>query len=322
MTFDQNLVAVMRQELSKAGRILIVSHIRPDGDAIGSLLGLGLALQRSGKTVQMVLEDGVPANFRHLNGSGDVRTCAEGTFDYRIVVDCAELKRVGNALNGFAQPDLNIDHHPTNQMFGRLNLVVSHAVATAEVLAQLLPALGLEITPDVANALLTGLVTDTVGFRIASMNPGAMRTAAELMEAGADLARMYYPALIQRSFSAACYWGAGLSRLRHEGRMVWTSLSLQDRLEAGYVGQDDADLVNILSAITEMDLALIFVQQSQNRVKISWRVCGLASSDLDVSQVAQQFGGGGHRAAAGAEMDGSLEQVQEAVLAATRKLLP
>jgi len=109
--------------------------------------------------------------------------------------------------------------------------------------------------------------------------------------------------------------------LQRDGRMAWTSLSLQDRQDAGYMARDDADLVNILSAISEMDIALIFVQQSQNHVKISWRVCGLASSDLDVSQVAQQFGGGGHRAAAGAEMDGSLEQVQETVLAATRKLL-
>jgi len=321
MMFDQDLVAIIRQELSKAERILIVSHIRPDGDAIGSLLGLGLALQKAGKSVQMVLDDGVPANFCHLDGSGDVRTCAKGAFDYRIVVDCAELKRVGSALNEVVQPDLNIDHHPTNQLFGRTNLVVSHAVATAEILAQLLPVLGFEITPEVANALLTGLVTDTVGFRIASMNPDAMRTAADLMEAGGDLARMYYPALVQRSFSAARYWGTGLARLQRDGRMAWTSLSLQDRQDAGYMARDDADLVNILSAISEMDIALIFVQQSQNHVKISWRVCGLASSDLDVSQVAQQFGGGGHRAAAGAEMDGSLEQVQETVLAATRKLL-
>jgi phosphoesterase RecJ-like protein len=214
---------------------------------------------------------------------------------------------------------LNIDHHPTNQQFGRLNLVIPEAVATAETLAQILPIW--PGPPQVADALLTGMVTDTVGFRTANMNPAALRVVADLMEAGGDLPRIYYPALVQRSFPAARYWGAGLAKLQREGRLVWTSLALEERYAAGYPDRDDADLVNVLSAIEGMDLALIFVEQAPDHVKISWRVCGLAPAELDVSGVAQQFGGGGHRAAAGAEMTGSLAEVQEMVLAATRKLL-
>ena len=318
---DPAIVAAIRQEMGAAQRILIVSHIRPDGDAVGSLLGLGLALQAAGKMVQMVLSDGVPANFRYLHGSAEVRTQAEGQFDYRIVVDCAEVKRIGPALNGFGPPDLNIDHHPTNEQFGRTNLVIPEAVATAEILAQLLPDLGLVISPQVADALLTGLVTDTVGFRTSSLHPAAMRTVADLMEAGGDLPRVYYPALVQRSFPAVLYWGAGLVKLQREERMAWTSLTLNERHAAGYPDRDDADLINVLSAIEGVVLALIFVEQGPEHVKISWRVCGPASPDLDVSRVAQQFGGGGHRAAAGAEMAGSLAEVQETVLAATKKLL-
>jgi phosphoesterase RecJ-like protein len=141
------------------------------------------------------------------------------------------------------------------------------------------------------------------------------------MDAGGNLTGVYYPALVQRSFQAARYWGAGLSRLQREDRIVWTALTLADRQAVGYHGRDDADLVNVLSAIEDVDVAIIFVEQGQSRVKISWRLCGLPAENLDVSQVARSFGGGGHKAASGAEIDGTLEEVQQRVLASTRSML-
>jgi phosphoesterase RecJ-like protein len=318
---DKALLDTIRARLDDAQRILVVSHIRPDGDAVGSLLGLGLALQAVGKDVQMVLSDGLPVNFAHLEGGQQVRMQANGVFDFIIAVDCSEPKRIGDALNGYSKPDLNIDHHFTNSNFARYNLVIDDAVATAEILALYLSNLGLPLTSPVANALLTGLVADTIGFRTSNVKPGTLRTAAALMEAGGDLAGMYYPALVARSFQAARYWGAGLSRLQREDCLVWTSLFLADRQMAGYSKDDDADLVNILSAIEGMDVAIIFVEQAPERVKISWRLCGQAPAEIDVSQVAEQFGGGGHRAAAGAELDGSMEDVQAKVLEATRSVL-
>ncbi|MBN2146098.1 MAG: DHH family phosphoesterase [Anaerolineales bacterium] len=320
LSLDPDLLRRVAGELRDAWRILVISHIRPDGDAVGSLLGMGLALQHAGKDVQMVLSDGIPSNFRHLEGSNQVRKRADGTFDYIIVLDISDLKRCGSALNGYGTPDLNIDHHFTNLNFARHNLVLPEAVATAEVLALMMGELDLEITPGVANALLTGLVTDTIGFRTPNMHSDVLRLAAQLMDAGGDLTSVYYPALVQRSFVGARYWGVGLSKLKQENGVVWTTLTLADRLEIGYPGRDDADLINVLSSIEGAEVAIIFVEQSKNRVKISWRRSGMASEDVDVSQVALCFGGGGHKAAAGAEVDGNLNDIQDRVLEATRAI--
>jgi phosphoesterase RecJ-like protein len=233
------------------------------------------------------------------------------------VVDCSDMQRTGNALIGYPQPDLNIDHHITNLHFARVNLVDPQAVATAEILAELILALGLPISPSVAAALLTGLITDTIGFRTSNMQPNSLRLAAKLMEAGANLPELYRLSLVTRSFEAARFWGAGLSTLEKEGRMVWATLSMADRKAAGYPGRDDADLVTVLASIEDADIALIFVEQPDNHIKVSWR----AQPGFDVSQVALQFGGGGHPPASGADIAGELIEVQASVLNATRPLL-
>jgi phosphoesterase RecJ-like protein len=269
----------------------------------------------------MVLSDGVPANFRFLVGSEKICKRATGEFDYRIVVDASELARVGRAFEGQPKVDLNIDHHITNDLFGRQNLVISDASATAEVLAKYLPVLGFPISPEAASALLTGIITDTIGFRTTSVTPELLRVSAGLMELGANLPELYYSALTQRSLPATRFWGAGLGHLQSEDGLVWTSLSLADRNSVKYPGRDDADLINVLSAIEGVEIAIIFVQHSVRRVKISWRVCGQSTVSADVSAVAQLFGGGGHRAASGAEVDGSLEGVQAKVLEATQMYL-
>jgi bifunctional oligoribonuclease and PAP phosphatase NrnA len=138
-----------------------------------------------------------------------------------------------------------------------------------------------------------------------------------LMDRGANLAELYNRALVRRSFEADRYWGQGLTRLTREGRLTWTSLTLADRAAAGYTGNDDADLVNVISAIDESDVGMIFVEQPDHRVKVSWR----AQPGFDVSQIALSFGGGGHPAASGADIAGNLSEVQERVLAATRQVL-
>jgi phosphoesterase RecJ-like protein len=314
---NERLDLAISQQLRSAQSIVVASHIRPDGDAIGSTLGLGLALQQAGKAVQMVLSDGVPVAFRHLPGSRQVVKRASIHYDMSIVVDCSDLERVGGALNGAVRPDLIIDHHITNLDFGVINLVEPGAVATSAILAKHLPGWGFPITPPVASALLTGLVSDTLGFRTSNMTPEALRLAAVLMESGADLPELYQRALVSHSFTALRYWGQGLSHLKREDRLVWTSLTLADRAVCEYYGNDDADLVNILSTIEEVDVAVIFVEQRNTRVKISWR----SQPGVDVSQIAVQFGGGGHPAASGVEIIGEMEEVQAQVLEATRSLL-
>jgi phosphoesterase RecJ-like protein len=312
-----SLDAEINAKIHSAENILIVSHVRPDGDAIGALLGLGLALQAAGRTVQMVLNDGLPASFRHLPGHEQVKKTPEGQPDLFITVDCADFKRTGPQFQSYRQPEINIDHHVTNEKFGQLNLIEPEAVATSAILTDHLPAWGLEISPEVAANLATGIVTDTLGFRTSNTTPASLRQMALLMETGINMPELYNRALVSRSFSAARYWGAGLSSLKTLDGIVFATLRLTDRKAAGYGGNDDADLINIISAIEDHTVGMIFVEQRES-VKISWRAL---QPGVDVSKIAKHFGGGGHKAAAGADINGSIEEIQPRVLETTREML-
>jgi len=314
---NKDLDSAIRQRLKAARRVLLASHIRPDGDCIGALLGLGLGLQGAGKTVQMVLEDGVPIEFRLLPGSDQIVKRAEGTFDLIVSLDVSDIARLGQTGRDYPKPQLNIDHHQTNLNFAELNWVEPDIAATSAILAERLPGWGFPISKEMAIALLMGIVSDTLGFRTSNMSPKVLRLAADLMEKGANLPDIYSKALLLHSFSGLRYWGCGLIKLERDGNMLWTSLTLSDRQQVGYPGKDDADLVNTLSNVEGIDVSVIFVEQAPDRVKVSWR----AGVGLDVSKVALLFGGGGHPAAAGVEISGSLPEVQEKVLAVTRKIL-
>ncbi|MEK6751372.1 MAG: DHH family phosphoesterase [Chloroflexota bacterium] len=315
---DHQITGEIKNRLAVAKKIVIASHVRPDGDAIGSLLGLGLALRDAGKSVQMILVDGVPSSFKYLEGSELIQKEPDKDHDTFITVDCADFKRVGKAFENFGQPDINIDHHVTNEKFGKLNLIEADEVATAAILTNHLPEWGLKITKPIAAALLTGVITDTLGFRTSNTTPESLRQAATLMESGVDMPEIYMRSLVRKTFPAAKYWGAGLSSLESKHGIVWGTLTVADRKSAGYGGNDDADLINMISAIDGNKVGMVFVEQNNNHVKISWRAL---APGVDVSPVAKHFQGGGHAAAAGADIEGSLSEVQKEVLKKTRELL-
>ena len=315
---SNEITGEIRERLKIAKSIVIASHVRPDGDAIGSLLGLGLALKEAGKSVQMVLADGVPASFRYLEGSESIVREPAGEFDTFVTVDSADFKRVGKIFENFGQPDINIDHHKTNENFGKLNLIEANEVATASVLTNHLPEWGFKITKPIAAALLTGIITDTLGLRTSNTTPESLRQCAQLMETGVDMPDIYMRSLVRKTFPAAKYWGAGLSSLEQRGGIVWGTLTLEDRKQSGYGGNDDADLINMISAIDGNKVGMIFVEQSDNHVKISWRAL---EPGVDVSPVAKHFKGGGHAAAAGADIPGKLSEIQPLVLKVTREML-
>jgi bifunctional oligoribonuclease and PAP phosphatase NrnA len=315
---NESINSAILSRLAEAREILIASHVRPDGDAVGALLGLGLALQDSGKKVQMVLADGVPSSFKPLEGADQITTAIQGKFDTFITVDCADFKRTGKPFEAIGQPDINIDHHVTNEKFGGINLIEGEEVATSAILTNHLPVWGLHITRPIAAALLTGIITDTLGFRTSNVTPESMRQAAVLMETGVDMPELYMRGLVRRSYAATRYWGGGLTKLSRKNGIVWGTLTLEDRKGAGYSGNDDADLINIISAIDGFKVGMIFVEQSDHRVKISWRAL---KPGIDVSPIAKFFGGGGHAAAAGADVDGTLEEVQTQALRKTQETL-
>lgn len=308
---DQKIAA----QIQASDTFLIVSHVRPDSDAVGSILGLGLALQNIGKKVQMVLEDGAE-NFQHMPGSEQVARAPKGDIEMIVVVDCSDPDRVGNVLADYGRPHLVVDHHKTNLQFGEINVVEPGQVATAAILYDHFQAWGLSIDADVAGCLLSGIVGDTIGFRTPNVDASVMRIAAALIDLGADLADIYQSELVEKSLEAVRYWGVGLNRLQYKNGLIWTSLTLADREKIGYAGNDDADLVNVLSSVKDAEIALIFIEQSNQKVKVSWR----ARPGIDISGIAFDFGGGGHAAAAGADIEGSLDDVIQRVIKETQKL--
>lgn len=312
----EKVINQIKEKLHKSQRPLIISHIRPDGDAIGSLIGLGLALQKSGKTPCLVLEDGLPAKYRFINGHKLIVKKPVYDADLTIVLDCSDNRRIGDSFINL-HADINIDHHKTNENFGDINFVLSDYPATTAILAEFLPIWGFPLDQDSSSALLMGILTDTIGFRTSNVTPATLRQAATLMELGADLPGIYTNALVSQSFPASLIWGAALSRLVREDGLVWTVITLDDRKKAGYAGLDDADLTNVLSAIEGSDVSIVFNEQKSGKVKVSWR----SNAPFDVSRIAQQFGGGGHAPASGAEIEGTLDEVENTVLAKTKQYM-
>jgi phosphoesterase RecJ-like protein len=304
-----------RRRLAAAQHVAVVSHERPDGDAVGSLLAVTLALRALGKRVDAILPDGLPARFRFLPGAATVRRDLTSGVDLLLTVDCSTFDRLG--LPPDLRPAINIDHHPTNTCFADVNLIEPQASATAEVIYDLAPRLGMTVNAEVATNLLAGIVTDTIGFRTASTTPHVLQVAAELMERGAGLTEVYEKALNLHNLAALRYWSHGLGRLECLDGLVWCALTLEDRRSADYRGNDDADLINLLGTIEGARIALIFVEQAGGRTKISWR----SRPGINVARVAELFGGGGHDLAAGAMVSGEHDAILQAVLTATRTAL-
>ncbi|MBN2047057.1 MAG: DHH family phosphoesterase [Anaerolineaceae bacterium] len=306
---------LIKEKFQQAENILLISHLRPDGDAIGSLLGLGTALIEAGKSVQIVLVDGSSSVFKGLSNADRIQTSIESPYDVSVVLDCSDLERTGLSLDG-RKPDINIDHHITNLDFAEINLVEVSAAATAQVLIKHLPEWGLMISKPAGEALLTGLLTDTIGFRTSNVTADTLRYAADMMDLGINLPEIYQRALVNKSFNVVSYWGRGLSKLERNDQIVWTSLTLDDRKAAGYPGKDDAELVNVLASVQDAAVAVLFIVQDAQHVKVSWR----AKPGVDVSKIAFEFGGGGHAPAAGATIEGTLEEVIDQVIKRTERL--
>ena len=295
---------------------MVIGHQRPDGDAVGSMLGLSLSLRIRGKRADPVLAGGLPRRYRFLPGADSVLTSLPEGEPLVVSVDSADFKRLG--FPDLPAVHLNIDHHQGNTRYADVDLVDSTAAATTAMLFRMAADLDLPIDPDIASNFLAGLITDTIGFRTDSVNADSLRVAAELVEAGAQISDLYRKALVQRSYNAVRYWGEGLTNLQRKDGVVWARLSLEDRRRAGYPGVDDADLIDVLTLIQEARVALVFVERADDEVKVSWR----ARPGVDVRKVAEQFGGGGHTLASGAVIEGSLDEVVQRVLAATEDAIP
>lgn len=310
--------AAARKRLERAQRVLLLTHIGPDSDAIGSLLGMAHLLRAAGKDVVAACADPAPEYARFLPGIDTVTSNPSGSFDLVMSLDAADLGRLGGLGTRYAaEIQIVVDHHITNPGFGAVNLIDPVAASTAELIAAHLSEFGLTLNTPAAECLLAGVVGDTLGFRTSSTTPATLGVAQQLVAAGADLSRTIDLSLHMRSFSAIKLWGEGLSRLQLQDGIAWALLPMAARRAAGYGGNGDADLVNLLSTVREANVVIVLTERQDGRVKISWR----SRPGINVGTLAASFGGGGHAQAAGAEIDGPLEAAEKRVLAATRQLL-
>jgi phosphoesterase RecJ-like protein len=301
------------QLIKSACHPLLICHVAPDGDAIGSLVGLGRALCHLGVRPIMACADPIPANFAFIPDIENVVQDVDVPFDLVISLDCSDMERLGH----FAEmpifgdvPLLNIDHHLTNLRFGDVNLLDICASSTAEIVFHLLEHMAIPLDAELATCLLTGIVTDTRGFRTSNVTVQVMEVATRLMNAGASLPAIAQRGLDQRSTSAILLWREALSSLQVKDRVAWASVSLVMRHTAGHTGNGDAGLVNFLLSADDADVSAVFVEREDGCVEIGFR----AMPGFDVAHVAMQFGGGGHALAAGCTVPGPLEEAQARVL--------
>ncbi len=311
---------VIQFAIEKANRVLVIAHIDPDGDAIGSLTAVGQGLQQLGKRVTLVCDDAVPRRFLNLPLAADVRRASNTTtpYDLVIAVDCADQARMGWAYDKLPDPKptlANIDHHITNTGFGAFNIIEPAASSTAEILHRFLPEMGVELTLGIAESLLTGIVTDTLGFRTNNVTAATLRAAADLVEAGADIAGISLRTLHQRPFATAKMWAIGLGGMTLEDGLLWTSISRQAMLSADIDGRPSSSgLVNFLADVDEAMIGLVLSEMEDGTVRVTMRT----RPPYNVAEVATRFGGGGHALAAGCSLDGPLARAEEQIVAACR----
>ncbi len=317
---DEQTLTQIERTIRAANRPLLICHVSPDADAVGSLVGMGLGLSRMGLEPLLACSDPIPARFDYIPGSDRIVREVTDAFDLVITLDCSDRERVGSLAQtaGFdAVPLVNIDHHVTNLRFGDLNLVDADASSTSEIVLRLLERFGLTIDAPLATPLLAGIVADTRGFRTDKATAPVLEAALRLMRAGASLPYISYHTFDLRPLSALLLWRAALARMQTEGRLIWTTIPLEMRRAVGYAGSGDAGLVSFLLSADTADIAAVFIEREGERVEVGLR----AVSGLDVSQVALRFGGGGHPLAAGCTVRGTLEEVERKVLAALSRLV-
>ena len=307
--------------LRRAQRILAITHVSPDGDALGSLLGFTHAMRGLGKQVTPACQDQPHSRFGYLNGIFDVKQAGEGEYDLIVSLDASDMQRLGNVFVPALHASLPIvvfDHHITNTSFGMINVVEPGVSSTAEVILMLLKRMDLPVTADIANALLTGIITDTLAFRTSNTTPDTLAAAMELMRCGGNLQEVTRQALVLRSFDSIKLMGAGVTNAKIEDRVVYATVPRKLRKELG-IKEDrgDAGLVGTLITAGDADVAAVFVELISGDIDISLR----AQPGFDVSQVALELGGGGHPAAAGCTLPGPMRDAVNRVIPRLKQVI-
>jgi phosphoesterase RecJ-like protein len=305
--------------ISSQRSLWIAAHERPDGDALGSLLGLALALEKAGKKVACLCSDPVPQNYSFLPSTERVvNQPPEWETDLLVAVDCDGLNRTGHLAGRLVKIPhiIDLDHHATEKAFGEVQCVCPSAAATAVIVHRLLGILGIPLDESIATCLFCGLLTDTGRFSFPNTNEEAFATGRALVVSGARPNEIASAVYDDRTFSSRRLLGRALSSLKIDSsqQIVWASLTEEDFREAKAGAKETEGIIDQIRAVQGIHVALLFSIDG-GQVHVSLRS---KQGKADVGQIALQFGGGGHREAAGCTLPGPMEEAIEVVLKAVK----
>lgn len=316
MTLDEIL-----KEIKNAETFVILAHESPDGDAIGSSLAMCLALQNMGKTAEVVMKE-YPANFKFLPGIENIKT--EGSleeYDMAIVVDCPDLKRVNSIYHKYfenAKVKVEFDHHGKNAMFGDYNIVDQVSPACAQILVSSFQYLQIEITKDIATCLLTGIITDTGGFKNSGITAETFEFAAWALTKGVNVSKIYRQSMMIITKSKFEIQKIAMDRLEFfaDGKIAFTYITKEDDSKVDMQAGDHDGIVEIGRNIKGVEIS-IFLYEKEKGFKVSLR----SNDYVDVSEICMIFGGGGHIKAAGATINMNLEDAKKIIISEATKHL-
>jgi len=328
MTIDWTPLADL---IATHDRFLVTTHVRPDGDALGSEVGMAGLLRQKGKDVRVVNASRTPPRYDFLDPEGTlfehfgaITDPAAALADREVVVILdlsawSQLGDMGDWVRAFPGKRLVVDHHVSQDDLGATFLKDTTAEATGTLMVRAVRALGGTFTPEVSTGLLTAIAMDTGWFRHPNTKPETLRTAAELVDSGAEIDNVYRLLFERNTLGRLRLMGETLSGLQTDagGRVAYATVSRESLARTGAIPQDTEDLVDYTVSITGVDVGLLFLEQARGGVKLSVR----SRNGLDCARLAGRFGGGGHRAAAGAMLPEPTGESVERVLEAVRDAL-
>lgn len=304
------------QALEKHHRIMITSHVNPDGDNISSQLGLASILKSLGKQVQILDQDPVPERYRFLPGWESISNDLKPPNVTAVcVVDCANPERIGRVAELITPATMElivIDHHVSNNGFGHIQYIDSQASSTCELIYRISQKMGAKLTAEQATILLSGIMTDSGGFRYSNTSPATLRNAALLMESGAELAWISEQLYFQQPIRHLKVLGRLFDDLRTagNGKISWVALTREIAERYGFDINDSEEFVSHVLSVKGAEVGLLFKEQDNGIIRVSFRSKGR----VDVNRLAANFGGGGHIQAAGARVKGTVDEVVKLVV--------
>jgi len=311
-------IAAILQTIRSGERFLVCSHSRPDGDAVGSVLAMGMLLAQMGKRADLVTADRIPAVYRKLPGAQEFRTAlrVHGPYDAAILLECDSAERTRlRGLEKFSV--INIDHHASGREWGALNWIDHKAASVGEMVYRLAHASGTTITPEMATCLYTTLMTDTGGFLFGTLRAETFGLAQQLVELGANPTKIAQDVYFSTAMSKLLLLGTALTNLRREGRLSWLWVTHEEMTRTCAAEEDCEGIVNYALSLADVEASAFLRELPEGRIRVSLRSKG----KINVAAIAERMGGGGHENASGCTLDGPLPRALEEILGVLRPLV-